>query len=141
MVIHQFVLQILHGLSQMHLRAVVDSEAGVLRLYHLQHLLAVHRRCRFPFLGLAEAGGNHLGNVLLLRELDVQLLDAGHLLIVEPVGCLLFVQLVHHLSIELAVVDVPYIIYILPVWNPDADIAATARCIRQGMLVGFCRSF
>ena len=117
----------------MYAGAVVHWQRRVFRLYHLQHLLAIHGLGRFTLLGLAEANGYDVRHILLLRELDVQLLDAGHLVVVEPVRSLLLAQLIEHLGIELLVVDFPYIIYILPLRNLDADVAAAACGIRQGM--------
>ena len=92
----------------------------------LQHLRAVHRLYDLIFLWLAETGHDDLRDVFLLHELLIQLLDAGHLLVVEPIGCLQHLQFIHHLGIQLAIVDLARVVNQLTVRNPDADVTTTA---------------
>ena len=92
----------------------------------LQHLRAVHRLYDLIFLWLAETGHDDLRDVFLLHELLIQLLDAGHLLVVEPIGRLQHLQFIHHLGIQLAIVDLARVVNQLTVRNPDADVTTTA---------------
>ena len=76
--------------------SVADSvlQRGIVFLDDADDLTAVHLSHRLTLIGLAKAGDKHLTQVLLLHELLVQFLNAGHLLIVEPIGRLQILQFV-----------------------------------------------
>ena len=101
MTILAVVTQLLERCAQVTFHAVVDDQRGVLTLDDFQHLTAVDGLYRLTLLGLAEAGFHHLSNILLLHVVLVELLDASHLVVVKPVGCLLLSQFVEDLGIEL----------------------------------------
>ena len=99
MTILAVVTQLLERCAQVTFYAVVDDQRGVLTLDDFQHLTAVDGLYRLTLLGLAEAGFHHLSNILFLHVVLVELLDARHLIVVEPVGGLIHTQLVEHLSV------------------------------------------
>ena len=78
--------QLPHGSADIDLSPLRDAERGVVALQNLQYTGATDGLHILVALGLAEAGGNHLGQILLLLIVLVELLDACHLLVVEPVG-------------------------------------------------------
>ena len=122
-------------LSQPHLVADGVLQCGIIPLDDAHDLVAVHRLHHLTLVRLTEAGREHLPDVLLLHEVQVQLLDAGHLIVAVPIRSLQLQQLVHHLCIQLPVVNVARVVDHLPVWNLDADIATAARCVLQRMTV------
>ena len=79
----------------------------IVLLDNLDDLTAVHRLGHLALVRLTEAGCKHLSDVLLLHKLLIQLLDTGHLIIAVPIRCLKLLQFIHHLCIQLAVVDGP----------------------------------
>ena len=85
--------------------------------------------------GLAETSVHHFAEVPLLHEVQVQLLDARHLLVVEPVGGLKLTDFVQHLSIELIVIDVARVVNHLPFRSAQADEATRARGVSQGVWI------
>ena len=78
----------------------------IILLNDVDHLATVHRLYRFTLNWLTEAGHEHLAKILFLHEVLIQLLNTGHLIIVEPVGGLLLLQFIHHLRIQLPIIDV-----------------------------------
>ena len=104
-----------------------------------QHLGTVHRSTCLVLLRFAEADLYHLADVLLLHELQIELLDASHFVVVEPVGRLQLSQFIDNLGIELVVVNLARVVDKLPVGNGHADVAAGARLVLQRMrIVGRC---
>ena len=111
-VVGRLVPEGFHGESQADFVAVVDLDGGIL---------------------LLDKGQQHLG--ILLHKLLIQLLEADHLIVVEPIGSLQLLQFVHHLSIQLLIIDLARIVDHQPVRNLDADVATTASGILQRMTV------
>ena len=88
---------------------------------------------------LAETDLDDFHNVLLLLKTNVQFLNAPDFVVVEPIRSLQLVHLIHYLSIQLPVVNLTRVVNQLPVGDVHADVATTARCVRQGMqIVGRC---
>ena len=114
-------------------RTLANLDAGILLRNDFEHLRAVQVLCRFAFLRLAEAELDHLGHILLLHVPLVQLLDAGHLVVVEPVGSLQLAQFVQHLGIQLVVVDVARIVDEPSLRDGQTDVATRTRGVRQRM--------
>ena len=90
-----FVLkaELLHRCANADLRTMSALHRRIFLLDDLQHLRAVHRLHDLVFLWLAETGRDDLRDVLLLHKLLIQLLDADHLFIVEPIRRLQLLQL------------------------------------------------
>ena len=80
--------ELLHCCANADLRSMSVLHGGIFLLDDLQHLCAVHRLHDLALFRLAETGRDDLRDVLLLHKLLIQLLDADHLFIVEPIGCL-----------------------------------------------------
>ena len=76
--------QLLHGFADVDFGSLCDGECGVVIMQNLQHPRAVEGFHRLVGFWLAEAGGDHLCQVFLLLVVLVELLDARHLLVVEP---------------------------------------------------------
>ena len=98
-----------------------------------QQHLRVRQLGYLTLLGLSEAHLNHLRDVLLFQIVLVQLLDTGHLIVREPIRCLGHLQLIHHLSIQLLIIDLTRIVDIQPVGNLQTDVSTATRGIRQRM--------
>ena len=128
-------LEFLHSLTQMDPRAVIDLQRRILFLHQRQHLSAVHRLHLFTFHGLAETGRDDIRHILLLHKLQVQLLNTGHLIVVEPIRGILLTQLIKHLSIQLIVIDVIRVVDLLSIWNRQTDLTSTTSGIRQRMRI------
>ena len=134
-VVGRLVSEGFHGESQADFVAVVDLDGGILLLDKGQQHLGIHGLRRLTLFRLAEADLNNLSNVLLLHKLLIQLLEADHLVVVEPIGSLQLLQFVHHLSIQLLIIDLPRVVDHQPVRNLDADVTATASGVLQRMTV------
>ena len=65
----------------------------------------------------------------------VELLDAGHLFVVKPVGRFILAQFVEHLGVELIIVDVSRVVDVLTFRNRHADVATRARGVCQRMRI------
>ena len=89
-------------------------------------LLTVHLLHHLALFGLTEAGFEHLTKILMVHKILVQLLDADHLFVVEPIGRLQLLQLIDYLGIQLTIVDLARVINQQTVRNPDADVTTTA---------------
>ena len=118
--------EFLHCCANADLRTMSARHGRIFPLDDLQHLRAVHRLYDLIFLWLAETGYDDLRDVLLLHILLIQLLDAGHLLVVEPIRRLQLLQLIHHLSIQLTIIDLARVVNQLTVRNLDADVTSAA---------------
>jgi len=134
-VVGRLVAEGFHGESQADFVAVVDLDGGILLLDEAQQHLGIHGLCRLTLQRLTEADLNNLSNVLLLHKLLIQLLETDHLVVVESIGGLQLLQFVHHLSIQLPVIDLPRVVNHQPVRNLDADVTATASGVLQRMTV------
>ena len=77
----------------------------IVLLDDLDELVAVHRLGHLTLVRLTEAGSKHLSDVLLFHKVLIQLLDTGHLIVAVPIRCLQHLQFIHHLCIQLAIVD------------------------------------
>ena len=95
----------------------------------------IHGFHNFALFRLAETNLYYFHDVLLFHKTLVHLLQAGHLVVVEPIGCLLLTQLIEHLGIELLVVNLACVVDELPLRNLQTDIATIARSICQGMRI------
>lgn len=129
--LHSLVAKFLHGQAEMNLHAVGGLQRGVLSPDEFQHLRAVHGGSRLVIDWFAEAGADHLAQVLLLHVVLVQLLNTCHLSIVEPVGSLHFTQFMHYLGVELFVRYVARVVNKLSFGNGQTDVAARARGVSQ----------
>ena len=58
-------------------------------------------------------------------------LDARHLIICEPIRGLLITKLIHHLCIELVIIDDRTIVYKLPIGNSKTEVTATSRRVAE----------
>ena len=134
-VVGRLVAEGFHGESQADFVAVVDLDGGILLLDKGQQHLGIHGLRRLTLFRLTEADLNNLRNVLLLHKLQIQLLETDHLVVVEPIGGLQLLQFVHHLSIQLLIIDLARVVDHQPVRDLDADVATTASGILQRMTV------
>ncbi len=123
------------GLAQTNPVANGVLQRRIVLLHDVNHLVAVHGLDHFTFMRLTETSNEHLAEILLLHEVLIQLLNTGHLVVVEPIGCLLLLKFVDHLRIKLAVVNVTRIVDQLPIRNQNADISTRSCDILQRMTV------
>ena len=121
--------------SQFYLCLRRDCHVGICVADNFQHLRSVHRLHLLTLLGLAETDFHHLCNVLLLHIGEVQQLNTGHLLVVEPIGSIQLTDFVQQLGVQLLIVNVASIVNQLSLGNAEADVATTARCIGQWMRI------
>ena len=83
---------------------------------------------------------DHRLQIIHLEEGLVEFLDASHLIIGEPIRGLLIPKLIHHLCIELVIIDDRTVVYKLPVGNSKTEVTATSRWVAEWMLiVGSCQ--
>ena len=101
----RLVAELLHRQSDMNLRASRVGHQRILLLHQFQQLLAIHRLSCLTLFRLTDTGVQNLSNVLLFHIVLVQLLNALHLEVVEPIRGLHLAQFIENLSIELIVVD------------------------------------
>ena len=114
----------------MDLRTAGVCHQRILLLNQFQQLLAVHRLCCLTLFWLSDTGIQNLSNILLFHVVLVELLDALHFEVVEPIGSLHLSQFIEYLGIELSVVDLSLIVYHLILRNRQTDVATGACWIR-----------
>ena len=123
-----------YGLAQLHLVANRLHQRRIILLHNADNLVAAHCLNILAFNWLTEASFEHLRKVLLLHKLLVQLLDTCHLVVAEPIGCFLLLQLVNHLSIQLTIVNLALIINKVSFWNLDTDVSTASCWVCQTLL-------
>ena len=87
------VAKLLQGHPKMDLRAVVLLDRRILTTYQTHDLPTLHPDTLLTFLRLADAGFDHIGDVLLFHVVQIQLLNTCNLLIIKPVGRLQVIDL------------------------------------------------
>ena len=136
--LRQLIAELLHRQSDVDLRTSRVRHQRILLLNQFEQLLAIHRLCHLTLLRLSDTGIQDLSNVLLLHVVLVQLLDALHLEVVEPIRCLHLSQLMEHLRIELSIVDVTLIVDQLTFWNRQTDVATRASGVTNDSIKHAC---
>ena len=103
----------------------------VLIMNMLQQHRGTHHLSRLTILRLTETSLYYLSNVSLIHIVQVQLLNASHLIITEPIRCLGHFQLIQHLRIKLVVVNLACIVDEFTLRNRDTDVSTTTRWVSQ----------
>ena len=138
-VLAAFEVEDFQGMTEVYPASVAHRYRGVFAADNLEYLRGGQRFDLLALLGVAEADFHHFGQVFQFHILQIHLLDAHHLFVVEPVGSLHLLQLVQHLGIKLFVVDVAHVVDELSLVDGQADVATTSRNIGQGMRIVGCR--
>ena len=68
---------------------------------------------------------------LFEKNSSKRFLDASHLIIGEPIRGLLITKLIHHLCIELVIIDDRTVVYKLPIGNSKTEVTATSRRVAE----------
>ena len=125
----------LEGLTYLDLRTQISHQHRILQMKHVENLRTHHP---FAFLFLcrhSETEADHRLQIIHLEEGLVEFLDACHLIIGEPIRGLLIPKLIHHLCIELVIIDDRTVVYKFPIGNSKTEVTATSRRVAEWMLI------
>lgn len=119
-------------LAQAYFGGVVAAQLWELALHATQHLAAAQPSTFRSSLGQLIAVANQLLQAVLAPLVgEVSTLDAGHFGVAEPVGYLIYLQLVLQLGKELCVVNGALVIDELTFGNLDAEVAPATGLIAE----------
>ena len=95
----------LEGLTNLDLRAQTSHQHRILQMKHVENLGTNHPSTFLFLCRHSETVADHGLQIIHLEERLVEFLDASHLIIGEPIRGLLIPKLIHHLCIELVIID------------------------------------
>ena len=95
----------LEGLTYFYLGAHISHQHRILQMKHIEYLGAYHPFTLFFLFRHSKTVVDHGLQIIYLEERQVALLNACHLIIGEPIRGLLITKLIHHLCIELVIID------------------------------------
>ncbi len=95
----------LESLTYFNLRTQISYQHRILQMKHLEYLGAYHPFALFFLFRHSKTVVDHGLQIIYLEERQIALLNACHLIIGEPIRGLLITKLIHHLCIELVIID------------------------------------